>query len=123
MVNTSFDRQYRKLTFINPFTYSNGPLTATSNFPRATLANVLNPAPGTHSGTYFTGTSRWLSYLVFPRVSVGRTYWDYIDKESTWNHSPCRDVDRLCCGPQEPIFVICNVQTICNLHNDRCNRT
>jgi hypothetical protein len=54
-----------RLTFIEVFTYSRGSLTITSNFPRATLAKVLNPAPGNHSGTYLTGTKCKSDYMIF----------------------------------------------------------
>jgi hypothetical protein len=38
---------------------------SSSNFLRATLAKVLNPAPGNHSGTYLTGTKCKSDYMVF----------------------------------------------------------
>lgn len=41
-------------TFKASFTYSSGPSTASSDNLRPSLAKILNPAPGNHSGTYLT---------------------------------------------------------------------
>ena len=53
---------FHRLTFTDSFTCVSGPSTAKPVFMRATLAKVLNPAPGNHSGTYLTGLGRKLNH-------------------------------------------------------------
>jgi hypothetical protein len=97
-VNRWIERQDIKvsLIFIESFTYSKGSLTSASNLPRATLAKVLNPAPGNQSGTYLTRIKRKSSHMVFRGRVVRRTYRYCVNKKRAWDHSPVREIERFC---------------------------
>ena len=111
-----------KLT-IDSFTYASGPSMAMSNFPRATLVKVLNPAPGNHSGRYLTSVNHQSGRTAISRDIGGLTNWESINEECAWNYRRSHDLGCFDYGSREFIFGRLYVEAICYIHYKRTDGT
>jgi hypothetical protein len=65
-------------------TAAKGEVRTSVEYFRHTLAFVLKPAPGHHSGTYFTDTTKMIEDYCRYHEGVQRTYGRYVNEEGTW---------------------------------------
>ena len=89
---------------------------AMSNFPRATLVKVLNPAPGNHSGRYLTSANHQSGRTALSRDIGGLTNRESVNEECAWNYGRSHDLGCLDYGSQEFIFGRLDVEAICYIH-------
>ena len=90
---------------------------AMSNFPRATLVKVLNPAPGNHSGRYLTSVNHQSGRTAISRDIGGLTNREGINEECAWNYRRSHGLGCFDYGSQELIFSRLDIEAICYIHD------